>query len=147
MSPQASVFEYAPFTVEAGKIKEFAKALGLKDMVYFDEQEAIKKGYRGIPAPPTFSTVIDFWNDRNLYQLFANYLDINPINVLHGEQQYEYLEGIFAGDIIMAEAVVTDSFSKKGKNFYLIKTVYKNQSNKTVLISTSTIIEVVNGGG
>ena len=136
------VFDYSPFLIEAGKIKEFAKALQLENPIYMDLEAAKAAGYRGILAPPTFTTVIDFWNDRNFYQLFEDFLKLNPNNVLHGEQAYEYREVMVAGDSISAQVTVKDRFHKKGKNFFLLETVYKNQRNETAVISRATIIEM-----
>lgn len=142
MSGQEMVFDYAPFLIEAGKIKEFAKALQLENPIYRDVEAAKSAGYRGIPTPPTFTTVIDFWNDRNFYQLFSDFLKLNPNNVLHGEQSYDYHEVMIAGDTISAQVTVKEKFYKKGKNFFLLETVYRNQRNETVVISRATIIEM-----
>lgn len=142
MSGQGMVFDYAPFLVEAGKIKEFARALQLANPIYFDAEAAKSAGYRGIPASPTFTTVIDFWNDRNFYQLFSNFLKLNPNNVLHGEQAYDYHKVIIVGDIISAQVTVKDQFHKKGKNFFQLETVYRNQQNETMVVGRATIIEM-----
>lgn len=133
-------FHYAPFRVEAGKIREFALALGLQNAVYFDREAAIAAGYEGIPAPPTYTTVIDFWNDQDFYQLFAGW-GLNPNDILHGEQSFEYQKDIIAGDVITATAVLTDRFDKKDKRFYLIETTYLNQRDEVVRIGRATLIE------
>ena len=142
MNGQEMVFEYAPFLIEAGKIKEFAKALQLENPIYMDVQVAQSAGFRGIPTPPTFTTVIDFWNDRNFYQLFSEFLKINPNNVLHGEQAYDYYKVIVAGDIITAQVTVKEQFHKKGKNFFLLETVYRNELNEIMVVGRAIIIEI-----
>lgn len=142
MNEQTVVFDYAPFLIETGKIKEFAKALQLKNPIHLNLEAAQAAGYRGIPVPPTFTTVIDFWNDRNFYKLFSDFLKLDPNNVLHGEQAYEYHEVMVAGDSISAQVTVKDRFHKKGKNFFLLETVYRNQRNETAVISRTTIIEM-----
>lgn len=136
------VFDYAPFLIEAGKIKEFAKALQLENPIYRNEEAAKSAGYRGIPVPPTFMTVIDFWNDRNFYQLFSDFLKLNPNNVLHGEQAYEYHKVMVAGDTIAAQVKVKEQFRKKGKNFFLLETLYRNQDNEITAVGRATIIEI-----
>lgn len=142
MSAQEMVFDYAPFMIEAGKIKEFAKALQLENPVYIDAEVAKAAGYRGIPAPPTFTTVIDFWNDRNFYQLFSDFLKLDPNNVLHGEQAYDYHEAMVVGDSISAQVTIKEQFQKKGKNFFLLETVYRNQRNEITIVNRATIIEM-----
>lgn len=133
-------FYYAPFRVEAGKIREFALAIGLRDSIYYEQQAAMAAGYRDIPAPPTYTTVIDFWNDRDFYQLFAGW-GLDPNDILHGEQSFEYQNDIIAGDVIKATAVMTNRFDKKDKRFYLIETTYRNQYDEVVCIGRATLIE------
>lgn len=133
-------FHYAPFRVEAGKIREFALALGLRNPVYFDRQAALDAGYPDIPAPPTYTTVIDFWNERDFYQLFRVW-GLDPNDILHGEQSFEYVNDIISGDVISAKAVLTDRFDKKDKRFYQIETTYRNQDHKVVRIGRATLIE------
>ncbi|MBU9673169.1 MaoC family dehydratase N-terminal domain-containing protein [Planococcus sp. CP5-4] len=133
-------FHYAPFRVEAGKVREFARALGLQNPVYFDRQAALDAGYRDIPAPPTYTTVIDFWNERDFYQLFSQW-GLDPNDILHGEQSFEYGEDIISGDVITAKAVLTDQFDKKDKRFYQFETTYRNQNREVVRIGRATLIE------
>lgn len=141
MNQKTGSFEYAPFIVEAGKIREFAKALGLKSRIYYDHEAAKQKGFRGIPAPPTFTTVIDFWNDRDFYLMFSEWLKLDPNQILHGEQEFEYLEEVVAGDIISAKIILTDQVSKGNMEFYHLETVYRNQFGHIVRIGKATLIE------
>ncbi|KYG59732.1 MaoC family dehydratase N-terminal domain-containing protein [Planococcus maritimus] len=133
-------FHYAPFRVEAGKVREFARAIGLKNPVYFDRQAALDAGYRDIPAPPTYTTVIDFWNERDFYQLFSQW-GLDPNDILHGEQSFEYGEDIISGDVITAKAVMIGRFDKKDKRFYQLETTYRNQDAEVVRIGRATLIE------
>ncbi len=41
-------------TVESGRLRFFAKAIGGTDPVYFDEDAARAAAYRALPTPPTF---------------------------------------------------------------------------------------------
>ena len=45
--------------VEKGRLKFFAKAIGETNPIYTDEVAAIRAGYRSLPAPPTFTSVLD----------------------------------------------------------------------------------------
>lgn len=136
------VFDYKPFQIESGKIKEFASALGIENRIYFEKELAVQKGHKDIPVPPTFGTVIDYWNDRDFYQLFQ-LLDLDPSNVLHGEQLYEYVSDIYAGDTISSQMFLLNQFHKKGKNFFFLETIYKNQYKEIVLINRATMIQLV----
>ena len=89
--------------------------------------------------------MIDFWNERDFYQLFQQ-IGIEPNNVLHGEQEYEYCKTIYAGDVITAQAVVKQRFRKNSMNFIMVQTIYKNQQDEIVLINRSTLIERTEAG-
>lgn len=132
---------YTPFSIERGKIREFALALGLTDSIYFEVETAMKKGYRDIPAPPTFSTVIDFWNREPYYDFFDS-LGLDPKEVLHGEQSYYFFEDMCAGDVVTGNVRVKEVISKKNKDFYSIETSYINQHHQKVRASVATLIHL-----
>ncbi|MCM3491610.1 MaoC family dehydratase N-terminal domain-containing protein [Alkalihalophilus marmarensis] len=136
---------YAPFKIEQRKVREFARSLGLTNPLYYDQQAAIEKGYRGVVAPPTFATVIDYTNQRDIYQFFKE-LNLSPEHVLHGEQEYEYVRDMFSGDTISAEVTIERVIDKQKKKFYYTKTIYHNQLGEPVLIARSTIIDIKGGG-
>ncbi|GGC89431.1 hypothetical protein GCM10007216_20230 [Thalassobacillus devorans] len=131
--------DYAPFIIERGKIKEFALALGVKNCIHYDKEKAIKLGYRDVVAPPTFGTVIDFWNDNHYYQ-FLKKLSLTPEDVLHGEQSYEYIEEICAGDEITGTVRNRNTKDKGDKIFFYLETNYFNQHSKLVLIGRATLV-------
>ena len=132
---------YKPFEIERGKIKTFAKVLGLKNSIYFSQEEAQRQGYRDVVAPPTFPTVIEYTNDHDLYQFFDS-LQLHPEKVLHGEQSYEYYEEICAGDTISATLTVERIEEKRNMTFYYLKTMYCNQFNELTVICMTTLIKM-----
>lgn len=124
------VFHFAPFRIEVGKVKEFAKALSINSVFAHNAL-----------APPTFFTVIDYWNDRGFYQMLEEF-EIPSNNVLHGEQSYEYMADIFIGDVISAKGTLVKTLRKNNKVFYFLETIYTNQKNITVAIGRATLIEL-----
>jgi hypothetical protein len=132
---------YKPFEIERGKIKTFAKVLGLNNPIYYSQEEAQRMGYRDVVAPPTFPTVIEYSNDCDFYQLFDT-LQLHPEKVLHGEQTYEYLGEICAGDTITATLTVESVEEKRSMTFYYLNTVYRNQFNELTVICRSTLIKL-----
>ncbi|GAX88444.1 MaoC family dehydratase N-terminal domain-containing protein [Effusibacillus lacus] len=137
-------FEPYTFQVEQGKIKEFVQAIGDGNPIYTDREQAVAAGFRDVTVPPTFATVIDLWGGRDFFQI-CEALELNPLKVLHGEQEYEYLVEINPGDEITARSKVTHAVSKPsssgGMNLLTMETVYTNQRGETVLIARSTVIE------
>lgn len=134
-------YKFQPFQVERGKIKEFAKSLGYTNPIYFDVESAQNKGYRDIPAPPTFPTVIDFWNDTPYYTFFKK-IGLLPEFVLHGEQTYQYKTTICAGDTMTGKVKIISEERKKGKVFYHLETTYTNQFGEIAVIGNATIIDI-----
>ena len=127
-SMKSQKIEPYTYIVEKGKIKEFANAIGdLKDDYL-----------NGKKTPPTFSTVIELWGSTSF---LAEKLGLNMSKVLHGEQGYEYLGEINAGDEITVSTTIENAYTKASMNFIIIKKEFINQRNEAVLISRSTIIE------
>lgn len=134
--------EFTPFTaeVEKGRLKFFAKAIGETNPIYTDETAAREAGYRALPAPPTFSMVLD--QDSPEFLPVLNLLDIDIAKVLHGTQEFEYAEPICAGDTIKVEGKIIDIFDKKGGalEFVVMESSYTNQHGELTTRATSTLV-------
>ncbi len=128
------------FTVERGKIRELALAIGDDNPLYTDPGYARSQGYRDVIAPPTFGTVIDFWGGRD-FTAMCDKLQMNPVKVLHGEQEYRYYGEIYPGDEIEASCVLQNIVDKGKMHIFLLETTYRNQAGATVLVARSTTIE------
>ena len=88
--------EYPPYavTVERGKIKEFARAIGDLSPFYLDDAVAKAGPWGDIIAPPTFPIVIAM---RASARAVADPgLNLNYAMVVHGEQRFEYARPISA---------------------------------------------------
>lgn len=129
------------FTIERGKIKEFALAIGDQKDIYLDPQKASEAGCTDVLAPPTFGTVIDLWGGGGFLEL-CSVLRLNPLKVLHGEQEYEYFGDIVAGDVITAETSVAGYTEKEKMCLLTLETVYTNQRKEIVQKCRKVIIEL-----
>ena len=133
----------APLTmhIERGKIREFARAIKDDNPLYRDEEHA-KKQAGGIMPPPTFTMTSTFWSDGPGKPL----LTYDFRRLLHGEQEFEYLAPIHAGDVLTSTTRVADVFEKEGSRggkmtLGIIETTFVNQRGEKVLLSRSTLIE------
>ncbi len=97
--------------VEKGRLRQFCNAIGERAAVFTDEKEAIRAGFRSIPAPPTFLFCLEMERE-DPYDWFKK-LSIPLGNVLHGEQSFTYHEMVCAGDTIKFSGKVVDTYSKK----------------------------------
>ena len=128
--------------VEHGKIREFAKAVKDPNPLYFDEAAA-KAEAGGIVPPPTFTMTMAHWTEG---VIGGPKLDMDLRRVLHGEQEFEYVKPVHAGDELTATGTITNVFKKAGKRggemtFAIVETKFENQCGEVVLYSRSTIIE------
>ncbi len=136
--------EYPPygFEVEKGKIREFARAVGEKNQIYYDEEAAGKEGYDGLVAPPTFGTV--FFVAGNLMYDIIKDMKGDLVKMLQGAQEYDYFKSIHPGMIITGRTRVADIFTKESKagsmDFVIIETDYTDQGGEKVLVEKLTVI-------
>ncbi len=127
--------------IERGKIREFARAIKDDNPIYRDEEYAKKKA-GGIMPPPTFTMTSGFWDDGPRKPL----LTYDLRRLLHGEQEFEYLAPVHAGDVLTVTSRVADIFEKQGSRggtmtLGIIETTFVNQRGEKVLVSRSTVIE------
>ena len=120
--------------VELGKIREFARAV--KDPKYLDGDDAL--------APPTFLMTIAHWVGDLGQTRSAVKLDYRRL--LHGEQEFEYLRPIRAGDVLTFRSRTKDVFEKAGKRggtmlFIIGETEFRNQRGEVVAYMRNTAIE------
>ena len=127
--------EYAPFvvTVERGKIKEFARALGDLNPFYLDDRVAAASEWGDIIAPPTFATT---FRDDGASETFFRDLGIDISRVLHGEQEFEMARPIQPGHTYLCRSRIVDVYEKTGKSgpmaFVLREMTITDRTNEVV---------------
>lgn len=99
-------------TIERGRLRLFAKAIGEIDPVYTDVEAAKAAGYPDLPAPPTFIFGIEL--ESGSTDRLLNLLGIPFRKLLHGEQGFTYHKPVCAGDTITVKPRITEIYDKKG---------------------------------
>ncbi len=127
------------YKVEQYKIREMALAIGDDNPLYTDSEYARAQGYRDVIAPPTFGTCIDLWGGHDFLTLCRK-LQLNPVKVLHGEQEYLYYSAIHPGDELEATCVLKN-YADKGKMYIFVLETQYFRGGELVLVSRNTIIE------
>jgi acyl dehydratase len=144
-SPEDKIgYQFTAYTgqIEHGKIRELVQAIGDENPIYMDAEVAKAEGFKDVTVPPTFVEAIDMWAGPTFEQLMEE-LDIDPAKLLHGEQEYEYIEPLFPGDSLTAETVVTDVKTKRnGMALYTLETTYKNQHGSTALKAKMVLVKM-----
>ena len=95
------ILEEWDFLVEAGKVREFARAV----------RDPASQDADPVP-PPTFPIVIssDF-----IERLVTKYLDIDRSRTVHGEERYEYFRPIRVGDVLHCTGRIVSDEVKTGR--------------------------------
>lgn len=122
--------------IEHGKIREFARAVKDDNPVY--------RSATAVPAPPTFLMTMSFWAGDLGQTRTAVKLDYRRL--LHGEQDFEYVRPIRAGDVLTYRSRTREVFEKSGKRggkmlFIIGETEFKNQRDEVVAYLRNTVIE------
>ena len=139
--------ESEPVTFEVDKTacRMFARAVGYTDPIYFDEQYAKSKGYRGIPAPVGFLGHVVY--NPNEPQRLGGYVrtDTPFKRLLNGGTDIEYFESVCAGDVLTATSKLIDISEREGRLGPMLVTVtestYRNQDGKLVARARGTGIQ------
>jgi acyl dehydratase len=132
-----------PYEVSRVKIADFADAIGDPNPVFRDRAAAQAAGHADVIAPPTFAIVISMAGSARA--VADPGLGVNYAMVVHGEQRFEYSRQIVAGDVVTAQATITD-IRDAGRNVLLTtKTEIRTVDGEHVCTAHSTLVE--RGGG
>ena len=127
--------ESPPFvvTVERGKIKEFARAIGDDNPLYLDDRVGEASEWGDIIAPPTFMTTFRDGADSGA---FLRELGTDISRILHGEQEFELFRPIRPGETFVCRSKVLDVYEKTGRSgpmgFVLRETSVTDATNEIV---------------
>jgi acyl dehydratase len=127
--------EYAPYvvTVERGKIKEFARAIGDLNPVYIDDGVGQASEWGDVIAPPTFATT---FRDEASAEAVLRDLGTDISRVLHGEQEFEIHRPIQPGHTYVCRTKILDIYEKTGKSgpmaFVVRETAITDRANEIV---------------
>jgi acyl dehydratase len=128
--------EYPPYaiTVERGKIKEFAKAIGDDNPLYLDDRVGAASPWGDVIAPPTFAiTLRDETADTTA---FLKELGTDISRLLHGEQEFEIFRPLQPGQTYLCRPRVVDIYEKTGRSgpmaFVVRETTITDGTNEIV---------------
>jgi acyl dehydratase len=127
--------ESPPFavTVERGRIKAFAQAIGDDNAMYLDDRVGQASEWGDIIAPPTFMTT---FRDGADSATFLQELGTDISRVLHGEQEFELYRPIRPGETFLCRSKVLDVYEKSGRSgpmaFVVRETMVADSANELV---------------
>lgn len=136
----------ATLTVDRGRLRFFAKAIGETNPVYTDVDAARGAGHPDLPAPPTFLFSIELEAPDPFAYLAA--LDVDLRFVLHGEQSFVYHQLAYPGDELVAHPRITDVYTKKGGALeFIAKDTVVTRADGSPIADLQSLIVIRNPGG
>ena len=128
--------EYPPYavTVERGRIKDFARAIGDTNPFHLDDRVGAASEFGDIIAPPTFP--ITFRDESADTGTLLKDLGVDISRLLHGEQEFELHRPITPGETFVCRPKITDVYEKSGKSgamaFVVRETYVTDKENELV---------------
>jgi acyl dehydratase len=128
--------EFAPYTVtvERGRIKDFARAIGDLNPFYLDDRVGAASEFGDVIAPPTFP--ITFRDETADTGAMLKDLGVDISRILHGEQEFELHRPIRPGETLLCRPKITDVYEKSGKSgpmaFVVRETAVTDEDNELV---------------
>ena len=125
--------EYPPYavTVERGRIKDFARAIGDLNPFYLDDEVGRASPWGDVIAPPTFP--ISFRDESG--DLLRD-IGTDVSRLLHGEQEFEIFEPLRPGETYLCRSKIVDQYEKTGKTgpmgFVVRETAVTDANNEIV---------------
>lgn len=135
------------FTIEGGKVAEFAAALGDDDPIYRDSEAATERGHDRRPAPPTFTRTAMFprYRPEGAHRLGLD-IGFDIRYELHGEQSYRFTRPVYVGDTLSATTTLIDAYEREGRQggvmtFAILETEFIDEDGNPVVTERQTVIE------
>ena len=134
-------FESFDVDIESGRLRHFAKAIGEARAEYVDTAAALARGWPSLPVPPTFLFCLEM-EQPDPWQ-YLQVLGVDLADVLHGEQEIEYMQPVWAGDTVTFAPSIEDLRVKRGGAMELIKKVTHVSRNGTPVAALRSVVVVV----
>jgi acyl dehydratase len=119
-----TVIDEVEFAVEAGKVREFALAVGADDL-------------EGVPL--TFAAVAGHWRDQTAMVTLLG-LDIRRVVV--GGSEWEYHAPVAVGDRLRGARVLTGIEEKRAMRLLTLETRLHRSDGELAVVQRDTVIEL-----
>ena len=128
-------------TLERGRLRFFAKAIGETGGVYVDVDAARRAGYPDLLAPPTFLFGLEIEGGR--IESLAALLQVPLAKILHAEQGFVYHRPVCAGDTVTLRSSISDIYAKKaGALEFVVKDTEARNQHGDLVAGLRTVIVV-----
>lgn len=126
------------YLVGREKVREFATAVFSKEPTHSDLDAARAAGFSDLVAPPTFPVILQ---EKALQILLADPdSGIDYSRIVHGDQRFDYVRPIVAGDELQATIEVTKVQTLGGHTMVTSESKVTDHSGDLVVVATSTLV-------
>jgi acyl dehydratase len=108
--------------IEAGAVRRFCDAVGLKDPIYTDAAAARAAGHPERPIPPTYWCSIMSPGSELRRPNFDHFGSRN----MNGGTEYEYVKPAYVGQTLACTMRVADIYEKQGRSGRMVFTILEN---------------------
>ena len=105
-----------PYLVGREKVREFATAIGEGGPLHHELTVARAAGHPDLVAPVTFPFVITM--RAMAAAMFDPELSLDYSRVVHGEQSFDYVRPLYAGDLVVVDATI-EAIDSTGRHEFL----------------------------
>ena len=127
-----------PYLVSREKVREFATATLSEAPLQRDVEAAQNAGFSDLVAPPTFPVVLQ---ERLMQVLLADpESGIDYSRIVHGDQRFDYVRPVVAGDELTASIEVTKVQSLGGHTMVTSESRMVDAQGGLVVTATSTLV-------
>jgi acyl dehydratase len=126
-------------TVERGRLRLFAKAIGQADPLYTDLDVARAQGHPDLPVPPTYLFGLELEQPEPF--AWITDLGVDMSTVLHGTQSFSYDAMTYAGDTLTVRSSITGLQDKRNGAMQLLeRSSVVTRGDEQVATLTQTIV-------
>lgn len=125
-------------TLERGRLRSFAAAVGDDDPVHLDVEAARAAGHPDVLAMPTFLFSLELEHPEPFGYLDALGVDLR--GVLHGEQSFTFHAALHAGDTVTVRSRIAEAYAKSPQMDFLVKHTEVLRGDELVGESDSLIV-------
>jgi acyl dehydratase len=130
-------------TVTAESIAAFARALGDENPLYVDADAARRGPFGTLVAPPTYPIAFMTQAMAGGMDTFLE-LGLDFMTLVHGEQEFEYVRPIRAGETLTLTGRIADIYEKSGSSgildFVVLETEARAAAGEPVFFSRNVLI-------
>ena len=128
----------APYLVGREKVREFARALGETDPIYFDAEVARARGFADVIAPPTYAIRMSMAAAENV--VMDPELGLDYTRVVHGDQRFTYARPIVAGDELVTTVTIHGIREAAGNDILTTRAEIRTIAGELVVTGVSTLV-------